>query len=76
MKAIAFKVCVAPTDTAALYKVPTVDVGALPSASGGDFVEAELLRITAGSEIDEELARIKSEVEWPKLAGSTEETKR
>ena len=52
-----------------------VDVGALPSASGGDFVEAELLRITAGSEIDEELARIKSEVEWPKLAASTEEKK-
>jgi phage shock protein A len=50
-----------------------VDVGALPSASGGDFVEAELLRITAGSEIDEELARIKSEVGSPKLAGSTEE---
>ena len=52
-----------------------VDVGALPSASGGDFVEAELLRITAGSEIDEELARIKSEVGWPRLAASTEETK-
>jgi phage shock protein A len=52
-----------------------VDVGALPSASGGDFVEAELLRIAAGSEIDEELARIKSSLERPKLAGSTEEKK-
>jgi phage shock protein A len=50
-----------------------VDVGALPPVSGGDFVEAELSRITAGSEIDEELARIKSEVGRPKLAGSTEE---
>jgi phage shock protein A len=52
-----------------------VDVGALPSASGGDFVEAELRRITAGSEIDEELARIKSSLDRPKLAGSTEEKK-
>jgi phage shock protein A len=52
-----------------------VDVGSLPSVSGADFVESELSRITAGSEIDEELARIKSEVEWPRLAGSTEEKK-
>ena len=52
-----------------------VDIGALPSDGGGDFVETELSRVTAGSEIDEELARIRSEVEWPKLAGSTEESK-
>ena len=31
LNAIAFKVWVAPTDTAALYKVPTVEVGVLPS---------------------------------------------
>jgi phage shock protein A len=53
-----------------------VDIGALPSAGGGDFVEAELVRIAAGTEIDEELARIKSEVERPKLAASTEEETR
>ena len=52
-----------------------VDVGSLPSAGGGDFVETELARITSGSEIDEELARIKSEMVWPKLAASTEENK-
>jgi len=50
-----------------------VDIGSLPSASGRDFVDAELSRITAGSEIDEELARIKSELERPKLPGSMEE---
>ena len=52
-----------------------VDIGSLPSAGGGDFVETELSRITTGSEIDEELARIKSEIEWPKLAASKEENK-
>ena len=31
LKAIAFNVSVTPTDTAALYKVPTVEVGVLPS---------------------------------------------
>ena len=31
LKAIAFSVSVTPTDTAALYRVPTVEVGVLPS---------------------------------------------
>jgi len=39
-----------------------VDLGSLPPIGGGDFVEAELLRITVSKEIDEELTRIKSEV--------------
>lgn len=38
-----------------------VDLGSFPSVGGGDFVEAELLRITVSKEIDSELARIKSE---------------
>ncbi len=50
-----------------------MDIGSLPPLGGGDFIEAELVRISAGSEIDDELARIKSEVERPKLAASTEE---
>jgi phage shock protein A len=52
-----------------------VDVGALPSAGGGDFVEAELLRLTQGSEIDGELARIKAELAVPTLPASPEEEK-
>ena len=39
-----------------------VDLGSLPAAGGGDFVEVELLRITASQDIDDELTRIKSEV--------------
>ena len=39
-----------------------VDLGSFPSMGGGDFVEAELLRITVTKEIDDELAKIKSEV--------------
>jgi len=39
-----------------------VDLGSLPATGGGDFVEVELLRITASREIDDELTRIKSEV--------------
>jgi phage shock protein A len=38
-----------------------VDLGGFPPIGGGDFVEAELLRITFSREIDEELARIKAE---------------
>ena len=38
-----------------------VDLGAFPPIGGGDFVEAELFRITASKEIDEELERIKKE---------------
>jgi phage shock protein A len=49
-----------------------VDVGALPSA-GGDFVETELQRLTAGSEIDAELARIKAEIATPVLEAPKEE---
>lgn len=47
-----------------------VDLGSFPPLGGGDFVEAELLRITVTKEIDEELIRIKSEV-----GGPAEETK-
>ena len=50
-----------------------VDIGSLPSAGGGDYVETELLRITQGSEIDGELARIKAELALPKLPASPEE---
>ena len=50
-----------------------VEIGALPSAGGGDFVEGELLRLTAGSEIDDELARIKAQVSRPQIAAATEE---
>jgi len=39
-----------------------VDLGSFPPIGGGDFVEAELLRITVSKEIDDELAKIKSEV--------------
>jgi len=39
-----------------------VDLGSLPATGGGDFVEVELLRITASRDIDDELTRIKSEV--------------
>jgi phage shock protein A len=52
-----------------------VDIGSLPSAAGGDYVENELLRITQGSEIDGELARIKAELALPKLPASPEEEK-
>jgi len=49
-----------------------VDLGSFPPIGGGDFVEAELLHITISKEIDDELARIKSEVEQ---ASSTKESK-
>ncbi len=39
-----------------------VDLGSFPPIGGGDFVEAELLRVTVSKEIDAELIRIKSEV--------------
>ncbi len=39
-----------------------VDLGSFPPIGGGDFVEAELLRVTVTKEIDEELTRIKAEV--------------
>jgi phage shock protein A len=39
-----------------------VDLGSFPPVGGGDFVEAELLRVTVTKEIDNELARIKAEV--------------
>jgi len=42
-----------------------VDLGSFPPVGGGDFVEAELLRITVSKEIDEELERIKKETKKP-----------
>ena len=53
-----------------------VEIGSLPSAGGGDFVENELLRITQGSEIDGELARIKAELALPKLPAPPEEAEK
>jgi phage shock protein A len=38
-----------------------VEIGSFPPVGGGDFVEAELLRITVSKEIDDELDRIKQE---------------
>jgi phage shock protein A len=52
-----------------------VDVGALPPPGGGDYVEAELRRLTSGSEIDAELGRLKAEMGTPRLAVSTDESK-
>ncbi len=40
-----------------------VDIGSFPPIGGGDFVEAELLRVTVSKEIDSELDRIKKEAE-------------
>jgi phage shock protein A len=42
-----------------------VDLGSFPPIGGGDFVEAELLRITVSKEIDAELDRIKKETKKP-----------
>jgi phage shock protein A len=39
-----------------------VDLGALQPMGGGDYVEAELTRLTSGAEIDDELNRIKAEI--------------
>jgi phage shock protein A len=39
-----------------------VDLGSMPPIGGGDFVEAELLRITISSDVDEELAGIKAQL--------------
>jgi phage shock protein A len=47
-----------------------VEIGALPTAGGGDYVESELLRLTAGSEIDAELDRIRAELGTPALGPS------
>ncbi len=38
-----------------------VDMGSLPPIGGGDFVEAELLRITISKDVEDELAAIKAE---------------
>jgi phage shock protein A len=40
-----------------------VDLGSLPPIGGGDFVEIELQRITVTKEVDEELSKIKAEVQ-------------
>ncbi|HLZ96033.1 MAG TPA: PspA/IM30 family protein [Candidatus Dormibacteraeota bacterium] len=50
-----------------------IDVGSLPAAGGGDYVETELLRLTAGSQIDGELARLKAELATPQLETSPKE---
>jgi phage shock protein A len=42
-----------------------VDLGSFPQVGGGDFVEAELLRVTVAREIDNELERIKKETQKP-----------
>ena len=42
-----------------------VDIGSFPQVGGGDFVEAELLRVTVAKEIDAELERIKQEAQKP-----------
>jgi hypothetical protein len=34
----------------------------MPPIGGGDFVEAELLRITISSDVDDELATIKAQL--------------
>jgi phage shock protein A len=49
-----------------------VDVGALPPPGGGDYVDAEIRRLTDGAEIDEELAKLKAEVILPQLPATTE----
>ena len=38
-----------------------VDMGSMPPIGGGDFVEAELLRITISKDVEDELAAIKAE---------------
>jgi phage shock protein A len=50
-----------------------VDIGALPAPGGGDYVETELQRLTAGSEIDAELDRIKAELGTPQLEAVNKE---
>lgn len=49
-----------------------VDVGALPPPGGGDYVEAEIRRLSDGAEIDEELAKLKAETILPQLPANTE----
>jgi phage shock protein A len=50
-----------------------VDLGSMPPIGGGDFVEAELLRITISSEVEEELAVIKAEFAKAGVATGKEE---
>jgi len=49
-----------------------VDVGSLPPPGGGDYVDAEIRRLSDGAEIDEELAKLKAEVVLPRLPANTE----
>jgi phage shock protein A len=44
------------------------DLGSLQPAGSGDYVEAELRRVTSGAEIDDELARLKVEMGARRLA--------
>ena len=50
-----------------------LEVGTLPAPGGGDYVESELLRVTAGSQVDDELARLKAELATPQLVTSPKE---
>jgi len=50
-----------------------VDVGALPAPGGGDYVETELRRLTAASEIDDQLERLRHEIDKPRLPAVVEE---
>jgi hypothetical protein len=46
------------------------DLGPLQPAGGGDYVEAELRRVTSGAEIDDEPARRKVETSARHLAAA------
>ena len=49
-----------------------VDIGALPSAGGGDYLETQLRQLSAGDEIDQELAKLKAQVSSPRLSATDE----
>lgn len=49
-----------------------VDIGALPSAGGGDYLETQLRQLSAGEEIDQELAKLKAQVSSPRLSATDE----
>ena len=53
-----------------------VDLGSLPAPGGADYVETELLRLSAGAEIDGELARLKAELSAPRLEATPKEAEK
>ena len=53
-----------------------VDLGSLPAPGGGDYVETELLRLSAGAEIEGELARLKAELSVPQLEATPKEAEK